>query len=108
MQIRTSRNTVAAAAVFLALSGLSAIGTANIPELTIESERVSYADLNLNKSADAQTLYARLRRAAENVCGDLRRKSLQEMVVERECKESALERAVNEVGNRQLSDIHRG
>ena len=108
MHIHTTRNTVAAAAVFLALSGVSAIGTANIPELMIESVRVSYADLNLSKSEDAQTLYTRLRRTAENVCGDLRRKSLQEMVVERECEERALDRAINEVGSRQLTAIHQG
>ena len=108
MHIRTTRNTVAAAVVFFALSGVSAIGTANLPELTIESVRVSYADLNLNKMEDAQTLYTRLRRTAENVCGDTRRKSLQEMVVERDCEERALDRAVNEVGNQRLISIHQG
>lgn len=108
MQIRTTRNTVAAAAVFLALSGISAIGTANIPELTIESVRVSYADLNLNNREDARTLYARLRNAAENVCDVYERQPVREMLDARDCRDHALDKAVREVGSKQLSAIHQG
>jgi UrcA family protein len=107
MQLRTTRNTVIGAFTFTILSALSAVGTATIPEISIESMRVSYGDLNLTESEDAQTLYTRLRRTAENVCEDNRRKSLQEMVDERECKENALSRAVEQVGNAKLTDIHR-
>jgi UrcA family protein len=106
MQIRTTRNTVIAAVVFSVLSGFSTIGTANLPELTIDSVRVSYADLNLSKMEDAEALYARLRRTAENVCEDTRRKSLNEMIDERECKERALDRAVQEVAHVQVTEIH--
>lgn len=108
MQIRTTRNTVAAAAIFLALSGLSAIGTANIPELTIESVRVSYADLDLSSSEGARTLYARLRNAAENVCDVYERQSVREMLDARDCRDHALDKAVQQVGSQQLLAIHQG
>ncbi len=106
MQIRTTRNTVIAAAAFTILSGLSTISTANIPEISIQSKSVNYADLNLNQAEDAQTLYTRLRRTAESVCEDTHRKSLREMNEQRECKEFALDQAVREVGNSQLNQIH--
>ena len=106
MQIRTTRNTLTAAVVFSVLSGFSALGTANIPELSIDSVRVSYADLNLSVTEDAETLYARLRRTAENVCQETRRKSLNEMIDERECTERALDKAVQEVAHVQLTAIH--
>ncbi|MDJ0879881.1 MAG: UrcA family protein [Halieaceae bacterium] len=106
MQIRTTRNTVIAAAAFTILSGLSAVSTANLPEISIQSLPVNYADLNLNQAEDAQTLYTRLRRTAEIVCEDTRRKSLQEMNDQRECREFAIDQAVREVGNDTLSQIH--
>ncbi len=106
MHIRTTRNTVIAAAAFTVLSGLSTISTANIPELSIQSMRVSYADLNLNRAEDAQTLYTRLRRTAETVCEDTHRKSLREMIEQKECREIALDQAVREVGNANLAQIH--
>jgi UrcA family protein len=106
MHIRTTRNSVITACVFSVLSGMSAVGTAHIPAVSIQSMRVSYADLNLNKADDAQTLYTRLRRTAENVCEDNRRKSLREMIDERECKTFALDKAVKDVGNQKLTTIH--
>lgn len=106
MHIRTTRNTVIAAATFAVLSGLSTIGTANIPEVSIQSRAVNYADLNLRKAEDAQALYTRLRRTAEAVCEDTHRKSLREMIEQRECKEIALDQAVREVGHAGLSSIH--
>lgn len=106
MKIRTTRNTVVAAAAFAILSGLSTLSTANVPEISIQSMRVNYADLNLAENEDAQTLYTRLRRTAEAVCTDTHRKSLREMNDQRECKEFALDQAVREVGNSALNDIH--
>lgn len=107
MQIRSTRNTLIGAFTFTILSGLSALGTATIPEVSIDSTRVSYADLNLSESGDAQTLYSRLRRAAANVCEDTHKKPLSELVDQRECTENALSKAVEKVGSDTLKDIHR-
>ncbi len=106
MNIRTTRNSVFAAATFAVLSGLSTLSTANIPEINIQSQAVNYADLNLTQAEDAQTLYTRLRRTAESVCDDTSRKSLREMNEARECKEFALDQAVREIGNATVSSIH--
>ena len=107
MNIRTTRNTVIVAATFAVLSGISTLGTASIPEISIQSKQVNFADLNLNQAEDAQTLYTRLRRTAEAVCEDTHRKSLREMNEQRECKEFALDQAVREVGSATVESIHR-
>ena len=108
MKIYATRNTVAAAIIFTALSGITGISNANLSHVDIASIRVSYADLNLNQAEEAATLYGRLRRAAAQICDDFTRKSLNDMVVAKECKEFALDRAIQEVGNQQLTTIHQG
>ena len=108
MNIHATRNTVAAALVFTALSGFAGLSNANLSHIDIASIRVSYADLNLTQSEEAATLYARLRRAAAQVCDDFARKSLNEMVEARACNDATLDRAVQEVGSQQLTTIHQG
>ena len=108
MKMYATRNTVAAALIFFVFSGIAGIGNANLSHIDIASIRVSYADLNLNQADEAATLYHRLRRAATQICDDLTRKSLNDMVAAKECKEYALDRAVQKVGNQQLMTIHRG
>lgn len=105
MKIHTTRNTVAAAAIFLALSGISTLGNANLPEINIAWERVSYADLDLTDTEGRKALYRRLQNAAETVCEDSAVHT-RVMFEQHECAEQALDRAVQEVGNQQLSAIH--
>lgn len=102
MKIRTTRNTVVAAVVFLTLSGVSAISNATISAGEYESVRVNYSDLNLDQKEGREALYTRLRRAAGDVC-DAEYSRLEE----RECFDTALDRAVEEVGNQELTAIHR-
>ncbi len=106
MKIYATRNTVAAAVMFTALSGIAGIGNANLSEITVESVRVSYADLNLGNVAGAETLYARLKRAAQKVCDDEARKPVNTLNAIRDCEETALNRAVEAVGSERLTDIH--
>ncbi len=108
MKMYATRKTVAAAVVFTALSGIAGLSNANLPYVDIASIRVSYADLNMTNTEGAETLYSRLRRAASQVCDDFTRKSLNDMVVAKDCKNIALDRAVEEVGNQQLTAIHQG
>ena len=105
MKIHTTRNTVAAAAVFFALSGISTLGNANLPQVNIAWERVSYADLDLNNEAGQNTLYQRLKAAAESVCEstDVQTRFQFE---QHKCTEEALNRAVQEVGHQELTEIH--
>ncbi len=108
MIIRTTRNTVAAAVVFTALSGLSSLGNATLQEIELDSVKVSYADLNLNRSEGQQTLYQRLRGAADEICGEVQSKSAREVRQKRDCFNDALDKAVQEVGNPGLIALHQG
>lgn len=108
MKMYATRNTVAAAVVFSVLSGLSSLSSANLSHIDIASVRVNFADLNLADTDAAATLYTRLRRAAAHVCDDFTRKSLNELVEAKECKEATLNRAIREVGSRQLTTLHQG
>jgi UrcA family protein len=58
---------LAAAGMTLSLCGFVHAGPAGIGR----SEKVRFADLDLNKQADAVILYQRIQRAAEHVCSDL-------------------------------------
>ena len=106
MKIYATRNTLAAAVAFTVLSGIAGIGNANLSEISVESIRVSYADLNLNRADEAETLYSRLRRAAGKVCSEKVKKPLATQRESELCEEMAIERAVEEVGNKQLTTIH--
>jgi UrcA family protein len=108
MKMYATRNTVAAAIVFALLSGVAGISNAKLSHIDIASIRVNFADLNLTSAEEAATLYDRLRRAATLLCDDLTRKSVNDMVAVKECKEIAIDRAVREVGNPQLTNIHQG
>jgi UrcA family protein len=58
----------AVAMLLVALSPVAA--QANDTPLVQKSITVRVSDLDLSRPADASRLYARIRRAAENVCGD--------------------------------------
>jgi UrcA family protein len=70
--------------------------------------RVSYADLNLDSSAGAATLYGRIKAAAEYACGA--RPGNVEMKLTRDwngCRELAIFDAVSRVDNGKLTAHHR-
>jgi len=89
---------------------LPAIATADI-ELIGKSEKVSYADLDVEKDAGAQVLYRRLQQASKRVCGVESMKivgGVREMSEIRSCYREALDTAVAKVGNDMLTEIHKG
>ena len=70
---------------------------------------VSFSDLNIDNTAGAKILYARLQRASKEVCGvgshvDVR--SLTETRKARDCYEKALSAAVDKIDSERLTDIH--
>ncbi|MAL93663.1 MAG: hypothetical protein CME40_01060 [Haliea sp.] len=68
---------------------------------------VSFADLNLNRSAGLNTLYRRLERATEQACGpreDGRNLALHRD--QRQCQSRAMDSAVAEIGHFALDDLH--
>lgn len=68
---------------------------------------VSYGDLNVASKEGANTLYTRLEYAARKVCAadDLRRLGAAKEA--RDCRASAIDRAVNDIGSANLTALHR-
>ena len=69
--------------------------------------RVSYADLRIEREADARTLLRRITRAADRVCGEpdisIGRKN-----AVRACRDEAVEGAVRKVRSPMLTAVHSG
>jgi UrcA family protein len=66
---------------------------------------VSYAGLNLDSQAGSQTLYRRLRKAANRVCESTRGRGIR-MIEWRECIDQALARAVSQVDRPAVTAYH--
>lgn len=92
--------------------GFPAIAAAyDSSDLKRKSEKISYADLNVTKDADAQQLYRRLQKASKRVCGveSLQvARSIRAVSSAKRCYRSALDSAVAKVDNDTLSKIHEG
>jgi len=63
-----SMSIVALAASCVATLGASAAAVEKDPRVSLVTEKVSFADLNLDEVAGAQALYARIKAAASSVC----------------------------------------
>ena len=72
------------------------------------SVRVSYSELDLNKDAGVERLYARLRHAADQVCGNVDNRDLVAGRYREACVRAALDRAVEQVHSARLTARHKG
>ena len=97
-----ARTSVTLAAVLGVLS-LSAVLPAHAAEPRIT---VDYADLNLSRASDIDTLYARLERASAKVCQRNNGREHYQRRLYRECYAEALERAVSGINAVQLTKLH--
>ncbi len=73
--------------------------------------RVSYADLDLSSEAGLLTLYKRLKRASNAVCGPrfyLEAGSFQQLKYNKQCYRNALSKAVAKANSTKLDEIHAG
>lgn len=73
------------------------------PDREIRQKVVSYADLDLNRTADAQTLYRRIQSAARDVCGTPNALMLSVSALTRSCAEDATDRAITDVNAPSLT-----
>lgn len=96
------------AAVIAAAAGGALLGAAlpaqadpEFPKLTVD-----YQDLNLSREPDVERLYARLRGAARSVCSSWDGRTLYERMQYRQCFDSALTAAVNDVNVTVLTRLH--
>ena len=91
------------------LGGWLLVSTASAaPAAEVPVRRVSFGELDLTKEAGVESLYARLRNAAEEVCGRADIRNLASVTLQRTCVRRALDRAVEDAHSEQLSARHRG
>jgi len=64
---------------------------------------VRYADLNLNTPTGIKTLYNRIRGAAEQVCGDVYSRQLEQAAAAKACVRHAVYASVHSVNNVRLT-----
>jgi len=98
------------AAIAVVAFSLPAVANAG-PELAGKSEKVNYADLNVEKKAGAKQLYRRLQQASKRVCGVESLTvigSVREMSRAKNCYRDSLDSAVAEIDSATLNEIHRG
>ncbi len=80
-------------------------------ELKGKSEKVTFADLNLEKEAGVQALYRRLQHASKRVCGVESIKNaggVREVSDQYRCYRETLDAAVARIDNDTLTKIHEG
>lgn len=81
---------------------------AGSPAAPLKSIKVKYGDLNLQNPAGIETLYRRIGRAARQVCdADTTLVYPGEFRQLRECVETAMAKAVNDVNNKNLTAMFR-
>lgn len=104
---RTQRLTRAGIGAFAVCTSLVAY-TAAAAEPKVKSLAVSFADLDLSKSAGAQTLYKRIKAAARHVCGPTDQYTfVTSASAFRQCFEKAVADAVAQVDRPSLTALHR-
>ena len=91
----------------LAAIALSAnVAQADAGAVAAPSVSVVYSQKDLTSTQGVQTLYARLRQAARQVCPQLDVRDLTRSVQARVCYETALARAVEIVRRPELTSLH--
>ena len=103
---RTRQLTRAGIAVLAVCTCLASFNASADPG--VKQVSVSYADLDLSKSAGAQTLYKRIKAAARRVCGPVDNYTFVTPSKSfRQCYEKAIADAVGQVDRPSLTALHR-
>ena len=111
MQTNTQRTRTFVPLIALAATaGFATTAQAGDPDQAsprYDSVVVQYSDLDLKSLAGNKVLYARLSAAAERACGkESHTRDLQRRLQYRTCYDSALNRAVDKIGSRELQALH--
>src|SRR5579863_10073123 len=85
-------------AAVLAIGSLAPAGAA-VPAGALPSAVVNYSDLNLATEAGVRALYLRIVGAARQICGAPDNRDLPEMRLSSNCRQEAIARGVQAVGN---------
>lgn len=87
----------ACALLAMAMASPGVAAARAVPSDDVPQRRVSFADLDLTRSAGAETLYARIVSAAREVCEPPSTMALQLWEQTRQCRQQAIARAVADV-----------
>ncbi len=96
-------NRITSLIVLASFTGL-AFGAA--PSDNPPQRAVSYADLNLNRKAGAETLLVRIKHAAREVCAPLMNTAVITPLSYQHCVTQAIDRAVADVNAPVLAQVH--
>jgi UrcA family protein len=104
--INYSKNIAWATAVALCVASLAINAHADESSVQLQARTVHYADLNLNSRAGTEVLYKRIRDAAEQVCGDVRSRRLNEAAVAKACVDQAVFASIRSVNSLRLTNTY--
>ena len=93
-----SRPSIAAAAVFSLMTATAALAAEPLEEIKVQSERVSYSDLNLDNEDGREALRKRLKAAAKRVCTDVIDAGSGKFTHNRDCRDYAYHAALVRAG----------
>jgi UrcA family protein len=106
--MKTSHYTTQIAmASFAAICVACATMGAHADEPNAPTRTVHYSDLNLDTPAGISVLYKRIRNAAEEVCGDVNSRQLEEAAAAKACVDHAVYVSVHSVNNVKLINEYR-
>ncbi len=103
--INYSKNFALAAVAGICVTSFAIGAHANEVD-AVPTRTVHYADLNLNTQAGAEKLYQRIRRAADQVCGDSEPRQLVASEAAKACVNKAVTTSVREVNSPRLTSTY--
>ena len=102
--------TLTAFALLLSMTALSAGASTAMIKSNKGGIKVDARGINLADEQGQEILYSRLQRAAKQMCGSTSLQavgSLQRAAANRQCVDETLTRAVESVGNSELTEFHK-
>jgi UrcA family protein len=106
MTIKKSRLTFVSAGLTLALTCATALQAATLREDGVRQTAVSYADLDLTRSADVERMYQRLQNAVKEVCAQSTGNRLRDQVRVQQCTRRSMDNAIVSINAQQLTWLH--
>jgi UrcA family protein len=111
MTLKNSKRFTLAAVAAIGLASVTVGAHADEMANDMQVRTVHYSDLNLNTQEGVAILYKRIHGAAEQVCGDVYSRRLNEAAVAKACVDRAVSTSVQSVNNAKLTreyDTHFG
>jgi UrcA family protein len=99
------KTAIPCALLVMLLSSLSAAAAA-VESGEVATRRVSFADLDLTRSAGAAVLYARIKSAAAEVCEPINVREVASVMRSHGCAQQAIARAVADVNAPALTSYY--